>query len=244
MRNLKILGSGDAFASGGKYTTAFYISDSEGGILLDCGASTAVRLKQENIKLNQIAKVFLTHFHGDHYGGVPFLLITNKFEFGGTHPMTIMGPIGLKDQLRTLQEAMYPGTGALLDDLPLEFVEYDHTKQTVGSISFQAFEVEHAPPSSPHGIKLWLGEKILAFTGDTEWHENLVHLAQDSELLITECNNLDTESPGHLSLQTIRKERPRLKAKQIALSHMGTAMLDEPVEDFIKLIDGQEINLW
>jgi len=245
MRRLKILGCGDAFANGGRHTTSFLVHQEGKGFLIDCGASTLVRLKQEGFSVKNINTIFISHFHGDHYGGLPFILISMKFEIEESHKLTIIGPSGIKERTRILQESMYPGTGVLVEELNIEFIEYDKSMQKIEDISFQAYSVTHSPPSIPHGIKVIWENKSLAFSGDTEWDDNLIELSNDTEVFITECNNLDIDSPGHLSLRTLTKKFTTLNTRKILLSHMGPKMLSEQVsENFIKLKDGLEMDLW
>ena len=245
MRKLIVLGCGDAFGTGGRHTTSFLVENGSDSFLIDCGASTLVRLKQLDIPLASIKHVFITHFHGDHYGGVPFLILSNRVEHGGSIPMTIYGLKGVKEQVRKLQEALYPGTGSFIDDLPLTFVEYDMSWQSVADdLAVQAIPVTHSPPALPHGLKFHMGEKMLAFSGDTEWDDNLVELTDGAEVFITECNNYLMDSPGHLSLQTIEDRRNLLRCKQIWLSHMGKEMLALENSPYLRLDDGMELELW
>jgi ribonuclease BN (tRNA processing enzyme) len=243
MGRITVLGCGDAFGSGGRYTTSFLVERNEQVFLIDCGAASLIRLKQLDLDLSRIDQIFITHFHGDHYGGLPFLLLSNKIEFGGTIGLTIYGPPGIKAQLRILQEALYPGTGEVLDELPLDFVEYNQDRQSAQGCYFQALPVTHAPPSNPHGLRFEWTDRAIAFSGDTEWDDHLISLSSGTDLFITECNNQNTESPGHLSLQTLIQKQKLLNSKQIFLSHMGTDMLAAKVnpEVFKKLEDGMEI---
>ncbi len=245
MRRLKILGCGDAFANGGRHTTSFLVHQEGKGFLIDCGSSTLVRLKQEGFTVKNINTIFITHFHGDHYGGLPFLLISMKFEINDGHKLTVIGPEGIKEKTRNLQESMYPGTGVLVDELNIDFIEYNMSLQKLEGVSFQSYAVTHSPPSIPHGIKITWGGKSLAFSGDTEWDDNLIELSNSTEIFITECNNLKIDSPGHLSLKTLREKFAKLNTGKVLLSHMGPEILSEQVgDDFIKLKDGFEMDLW
>ncbi len=244
MGKLTVLGSGDAFASGGKYCTSFFIEANDKKVLLDCGATAFVRYKQMGMQAKDLDMIVLSHFHGDHYGGLPFFVISAKVEQAREKPLTIVGPKGVKAQVHELQEAMYPGTGVLLEELPFEFREYSQDWQEYQGIEFSAFPVKHSPPSAPHGVQLsWNGKK-LSFSGDTEWSDNLPILAQDAEIMICECNNLDKESPGHLSYQTLLDKRELLPTKRLLLTHLGTEMLEADNIIFERLQDGQEIDLW
>ena len=243
MRVLKVLGSGDAFATGGKHTTSFLVKNKQEGFLIDCGVSTLVRLRQENYPIDKINKIFITHFHGDHYGGLPFIFISKKFQHSESS-IIITGPVGIKKKIRQLQEALYPGTGEVLDQLNLEFVEYNHEWQQVKDIEFRAYPVTHAPPSIPHALKIKFDDKILAFSGDTEWDDNLIPLSEDAQVFITECNNYMTESPGHVSYKTLLNKKDQLKAEKIYLSHMGKEMLELENCEFERLSDGAEVELW
>lgn len=243
MRYLKVLGSGDAFATGGKHTTSFLVKNDKEGFLIDCGVSTLVRLKQEKFPVDNLSKVFITHFHGDHYGGLPFIFISKKFQKSET-PLTITGPKGIKDRVRDLQEALYPGTGGILEELNVRFMEYDQDWQQIGDISVKAYPVTHAPPSIPHGLKLKFEGHVLSFSGDTEWDDNLLLLAEEAKIFITECNNYMTDSPGHVSYKTLLEKKDLLKAERIYLSHMGQEMLELEDCEFERLKDGMEIDLW
>jgi ribonuclease BN (tRNA processing enzyme) len=244
VRKLIVLGSGDAFATGGKYTTSFVLEDGEAAYLIDCGASTLVRLKQLNYPLQKIKGIFLTHFHGDHFGGVPFVVLSWKIESTLSQPVFIAGPRGVQDRVRQLQEALYPGTSAFYDEMPISFIEYDEQWQAFDELNVRAVPVTHSPASLPHGLKFELDQGSFAFTGDTEWDDRLIDLAKDTRLLITECNHHLEDSPGHLSLKTIIEKSDQLKTDRILLSHMGKEVLELKSCPYERLYDGMEINLW
>ncbi len=72
------VGSGDAFGSGGRFQTCIALAAHSAdvpSVLLDCGATSLTALRQQQIDLNQIEAVLVTHLHGDHFGGLPFLVL-------------------------------------------------------------------------------------------------------------------------------------------------------------------------
>ena len=108
---LRFVGCGDAFGSGGRLNTCFHVSGREANFLIDCGASALPALKRLEIDRNEIDLILITHFHGDHFAGLPFVLLDAQFS-RRTRPLTIAGPQGIETRL--------PGDGgavrALLED--------------------------------------------------------------------------------------------------------------------------------
>ncbi len=244
MTRLIVLGCGDAFASGGRFCTSFYLNDADASGLIDCGASTLIRMKQLSLDPNELDFIVITHFHGDHYGGLPFFMISSRYEKPREKPLTIFGPQGIKEKTLALQEAMYPGTGSIIDEIQVSFKEYSDDWSAVGDWEVQAFPVKHAPPSNPHGIRMRRGDKVLAYSGDTEWTDNLIKLAAGTEVMICECNNLDKETPGHIALPTLESHVRLLGTKRLLLTHMGTDMLESAEISYEKLEDGQSLEIW
>jgi ribonuclease BN (tRNA processing enzyme) len=72
---LTIIGSGDAFGSGGRFNTCFFLETAKGKLLVDCGASSLVALKAQGLDPNEVDGIVLSHLHGDHFGALPFLLM-------------------------------------------------------------------------------------------------------------------------------------------------------------------------
>lgn len=66
--------------------------------LFDCGEATQHQILHTSIKPRRIEKVFITHLHGDHLYGLPGFLSSRSFQ-GGTSPVTVYGPKGLKDYI-------------------------------------------------------------------------------------------------------------------------------------------------
>jgi ribonuclease BN (tRNA processing enzyme) len=75
---------------------------------VDFGASSLIALAQPGIEHNSIDAVLLTHLHGDHAAGVPFLLMDAVLAARRTRPLTIAGPRELRVRMDAIREALFP----------------------------------------------------------------------------------------------------------------------------------------
>ncbi len=105
---LTIVGSGDAFGSGGRFNTCFYLETAKGKLLVDCGASSLVALKARGLDPNGIDGIVLSHLHGDHFGALPFLLLDAQFLAQRERPLLIAGPPGTRARLDQSLEVFFP----------------------------------------------------------------------------------------------------------------------------------------
>src|SRR5580704_1530668 len=106
---LRFLGCGDAFASGGRLQACLQLEGSGEPVLIDCGATALVSLKRERIDPASVGCVVLSHLHGDHFAGVPWLILDGQFA-GRERPLVIAGPPKTRERLQLAFDALYPGT--------------------------------------------------------------------------------------------------------------------------------------
>lgn len=241
--NLQVLGCGDAFSSGGNFNTCFYLNSLGFQVLLDCGVTSLLAIKKHKLSTLEIDMIAISHFHGDHFGGLPFFLL-DASTLGRTKPLTIISPPGCKEKLEQAVNLLYPGS-SVLDKFPIEFISYQaHTPVKSGPVTVEAFPVVHTEKTLPHGLRVTINNKTVGFSGDTSWTDELFGIAHDADLFICECNFYDMDLKGHLNYQTILSYRDRLKCKRILLTHMGDQMLQKTGEiEMDYAWDGRKITI-
>ena len=228
---LTVLGSGDAFGSGGRLQTSFHVSPAGGdAFLIDCGVTALIGLDRAGLDANAVATIFVTHLHGDHFGGLVWWLLHAQHVAERTAPLVVAGPPGIEARFRAATEALYPGALAASPRFAMAFVEIEAGRRCeVGGVTVDAYTVSHPSGAPSYALRLTAGAgagaRTIAYSGDTEWVEALVEAARGADLFITECYAYDTTARYHMSWQEIRRELPRLAASRILLTHMGHAML-------------------
>ncbi len=241
---LRFLGCGDAFGSGGRFNTCFLLEAAGRRALLDCGASSPVAMRRWGVDPHGIGAIFLTHFHGDHFGGVPFMVL--EAQFGDRSlPLTVVGAPGLQRRLTELMEALFPGMSGLSWNFPLRIVEIEPgiTREIEG-FAVTAYQVEHASGAPPYALRVATGGKAVTYSGDTAWTPALIEASRDVDLFICECYRYEAPVRYHLDLATLRQHLPELRAKRVILTHLGSAMLTHLAEIGLETAsDGQIVTL-
>lgn len=221
-----IVGSSDAFGTGGRLQTCFHVAAWGVEFLIDCGATSLIGLGRLGIDPNRVRAIFVTHLHGDHFGGLVWWLIHANHVAGRTSPLTVTGPRGIEQRFIAAAEALFPGSTATPRRFDLEFVEYQEGRPLdVEGVRVTPFEVCHPSGAPPYALRFEVEGRTLAFSGDTEWTESLVPAAAGADLFIAECFGFDEEMRYHMTWRTIEKNLPRLDAKRVLLTHMGPTML-------------------
>ena len=236
---IKVLGCGEGFSAGGRFHTSFLVDLAGFRLLLDCGASTMVALRKFAIDPMSIDAVVISHLHGDHFGGLPFL---DRFyhAFSRPNPLPVWGPPLLRERFEMALNALFPGAGRRYE---LELHSYERDFQ-LGPARLTALAVDHDPLSNPHGLRIESEGVCLAFSGDTCWTETLVEIADGSDVFLCECGLLEPGGPKHTALSELRQHRSRLGCKRMLLTHLGQEVLDLlPLPDFEVLEDGMELFL-
>jgi ribonuclease BN (tRNA processing enzyme) len=223
---LKFVGCGDAFGSGGRNNTCFHVIGERVNFLIDCGASSLPALKREAIARDAIDLILITHFHGDHFGGLPFVLLDAQFS-RRTRPLVIAGPQGIEMRLTQVMEALFENSSKTSQKFELSVVEL-HPEQTrhFGEVAVTPFPVLHGESGGPFlAYRIEMDGRIIAYSADTEWTDALIPLARDADLFIAEAYTFEKPVKNHLSFATLQAHIPDIKPKQLILTHMSDDML-------------------
>jgi ribonuclease BN (tRNA processing enzyme) len=221
-------GSGDAFGSGGRYQACIHLRPPGGAapLLLDCGATSLSALRRSGLDPGEIAAIFVSHLHGDHFGGLPFLILNGQFA-GRTQPLTVVGPPGTARRLAEAMECMFPGSGAVRRRFPVDTIELrPGAAVTAAGVRATAFPADHPSGAPALALRLTLGGKVVAYTGDTAWTDVLIEVAAGADLLIAEAYYRDKNVPYHLRHADLAARRGRLASRRTVLTHMSDDMLD------------------
>jgi len=224
--DVRFLGTGDAFGSGGRLHSAALVRSAGGSLLVDCGPSTLSALRRAALDPNAVEAIALTHLHGDHFGGVPFLLMDAQYASGRTRPLLVAGPAGVEAAVARAHEALFPGSGGLTPRFQVTYREWSGREAAVaGPATVTPFPVRHSTVTPCYGLRLEAGGRVLAFSGDTEWTDTLVELSAGADLFVCECFGYESAPPHHLDYRTLDAHRPALTCRRLLLTHMGEEML-------------------
>ena len=222
---VRLLGSGDAFGSGGRFQACIAVDAGDQRLLMDCGASSLIAMRRFGVDPLAQDAVLITHLHGDHFGGLPFLLLDAQFG-RRTRPLTVAGPPGTETRVREAMEVLFPGSASVERKFAVSFVELrDRRPQAIGGCTVTPYQVVHASGAQPFALRLTVGDRVIAYSGDTEWTDALVDVAQGADLFICEAYFFDKRVKYHLDYRTLRAERERLGCRRLLLTHMSADML-------------------
>ena len=167
----------------------------------------------------------LTHLHGDHFGGLPFVILDGQFR-GRTATLVIAGPPGTRQRVEAAMEVFFPGSTGITRRFAVEFVELtDGVARPVGGMTVTPFEVIHASGAPAHALRIDDGTRVVTYSGDTEWTDRLLDAARGADLFVCEAYCYDRVVKFHLAHATLRAHRDAFGARRILLTHMGPEML-------------------
>jgi ribonuclease BN (tRNA processing enzyme) len=242
---LQFVGCGDALGSGGRFNTCFHVTGERVNFLIDCGASSLPALKRLGIARADIDLILITHFHGDHFGGLPFLLLDAQFT-RRTRPLVIAGPEGIEMRLTQLMEALFENSSKTKQrfDLSVVSLKPDETR-TFGAVDVTPYPVVHGGSGGPFlAYRVETEGRVIAYSADTEWTETLIPAARDADLFIAEAYHYDKVVKNHLSLKTLEAHLAEIKPKRLILTHMSDDMLGRlDTLDYTAASDGMIVEL-
>lgn len=229
---LEFIGCGDAFASGGRFQTCFLVRGGDRPVLIDCGASAPVALQQRGVDITGIGLVVVSHLHGDHFGGLPFLLLDAAYNRPRTSPLAVAGPPGIEGHVLDMLDMLYPGTReSVRARVPVHFVELEPGRSTTQEdVRLTAFGVQHSSMTTCLAVQVEIRETVIAYSGDTQWASALVELARAADLFICECTGFAEPVYSHLSYAELCEHASEFDGVRMVLTHLGPDMLAHRAE--------------
>ncbi len=228
----QFVGCGDAFGSGGRFNTCFHLSGRRANFLIDCGASSLIALKRLGIAPNEIQTILITHFHADHFAGIPFFVLDAQFFSKRTQPLVIAGPDGLETWYMRVMETAFPGSSRTRQRFDLTLLELPAGEPTeIGDLTVTPQCVRHGNRGGPFfALRVEVEDRVIAYTGDTEWTDTLIESARGADLFVAEAYFRDKRVPLHLDLATLEPHLAAIGAKRVVLTHMSDDMLARRAE--------------
>jgi ribonuclease Z len=220
MPKVIILGSSNAIPTRESDNTHMVIVGKDRMLLVDSGTNPLLRLEQAGLAINDLTDIVLTHFHPDHASGIPLLLM-DMWLMGRERPLNIYGLHYTLDRLERLM-GFYNWS-----EWPNFFQVVFHRIPTremtpvmeCSDFMIQASPVHHFIPTIGLRIEFRLGQKVLAYSCDTEPCEEVVRLSEGADVLIHEAAG---GTRGHSSAKQAGSIAQKAEVGKLYLIHYPT----------------------
>jgi ribonuclease BN (tRNA processing enzyme) len=216
-----ILGSGTCVPSLERSACSALVEAGGEKILFDSGPGTMRRLLQAGVSIFDLAFVCYSHFHPDHTGELVPLLFSNKYAGGGRNrPLTILAGRGFTSFFDGLRRVY--GRWIELDEPLLRIEELDtrhFDAREFGSFRIRSAPVAHNPESLAYRVTGPGGGSVV-YSGDTDYSQNLIRLAENADLLVCEASLPDEQKvDGHLTPSLAGEIAARAGVRKLVLTH-------------------------
>lgn len=224
---LQFLGSGDAFGSGGRFNMCMLVESGSTRFLLDCGASSLIAMKRFGVARNSIETILITHFHADHFGGLPFFILDAQFSKRRA-PLTIAGPPGLGHRLAEAMDVCFPRSSKIKQEFDVRILELKPgVQEFVNQLRVTPYVVsaEHVAGFLSFALRVETDGRILTYSGDADWCDELAQAAYEADLFVCEAYFYEKEIRYHINFKSLEKHLSEIRPKRLILTHMSEDML-------------------
>lgn len=204
----------------------FALEEQAGITLLDCGATALVAMRRWGVDPDRIATVAISHLHGDHFGGLVFLLREATLFGRPRRDLTLLGPPSLEARLRAAMEAFFPGGWDARRQFDLRFVTLcaGEVVERPG-LAIRPVKAFHTRGTEALAFRLDIAGRSIGYTGDTEWVDELLEIGRDADLLIAEAWMPGDATPRHMAYGALRRHLSRMRPRRVLLTHLGEDLL-------------------
>jgi ribonuclease BN (tRNA processing enzyme) len=223
--DITVLGASDAFCSGAHLNAAYLFETARSTFLVDCGPTILFAMKQRGFDTERLDFVIISHLHGDHFAGLPFLLLEYTYERPRRRPFLILGPPGVEERVWRLYRTLYSDVsdGSLPFELRFEELTPERAT-TVADVEILPVRVPHQVEDTALAVHIASGGKRVLYSGDTPWIDRFLELARDVDLFLCECTAYESEMGRHIEWTTLRPLLARLECRRLLLIHLGRDM--------------------
>jgi ribonuclease BN (tRNA processing enzyme) len=222
---LTILGSGTMVPTKQRYPSGYLLEHGSTKLLLDCGFLSIARILDQEIDLQDIAVIAITHFHTDHIGHLlPFVharFVDDVYSRRDNHrPLTIFGPKSARQRFAKMRQISWPEPE---EDYPVVFHE-GRVSQSIDDLTIQTFPTKHVSWFASVGYRISANGQTLVYTGDIapEQENSFDNSVKGASLLLTESAALDNSSKTHITPEVAVETAKRLHIKKLVITHIPT----------------------
>lgn len=236
--NITFLGVGEACDEHYPNTSLLVSGVGRGGtgsVLLDCGFTVPSLYWQRNPKADDLDGIWLSHFHGDHFFGLPALLL-RFWEMGRERPLTIISQAGARELTYDAMNMAYPGFVEKLT-FPLHFMEMAEGRE----VRFLGCHWRSA--ATEHGqyclaVRIDADDGSLFYSGDGRPTAATLNLARGCRLLVHEAFAVHALLvSGHGTVKGCIEFARSAGAERLALVHIQRQERQQRAEEIRELMD-------
>ncbi len=233
---VKVIGSGSMWT---KYNSACYLIDED--IMVDFPNGACKYLYRQNIKPSSVSKILLTHFHGDHYFDIPFLIL-NKSKSDNKKTFIYCSKEG-KSKIKKIGFLAFPNS--FIDACKEINLEFNFNNNFVlNNYKVEKILVDHGRMKPAYGYIFNENEKYIGFTGDTSLCKNTEIMAEKCCYLFCDCMFIKGNSK-HMGIDNLKYLANNHPSCTFVVSHLEDEtrnMLEVlKIKNIIIPEDGQEI---
>ena len=191
-----VLGSGTGIPSLQRNSPGYLLEMDGMRWLVDCGSGTLLQLERLKKSFRDLDGVFVTHTHADHIGDIIPLVHALRFpDIKRDRPFKLFGPAGFVD---FFNQSVAPVAKAP-EHFPF-FVEEMPASMNWGAVTIRAQATIHSERLHSLAYRFELGDKSMVFSGDCDYHQELIDFAKATDVLVIDCSTLDDNRvKGHLT---------------------------------------------